>query len=151
MTSDMPADLDVDVEVELTRFVRRTRARSLRYLSEIHPKLDYGMFTFLLAICDAPEGIRGSELAEDLDVHKSTASRAITSLEKLGLVERIPDPDDGRAQLLVAQPDAQRGVDEYRRRSHERLHTVLSDWTPEEIRVFATSLTRLNEASEQLT
>lgn len=149
MTSDMPVGLDVDVE--LTRFVRRARARSLRYLSEIHPKLDYGMFTFLLAICDAPEGIRGSELAEDLDVHKSTASRAVTSLEKLGLVTRVPDPDDGRAQLLVAQPDALRDVEEYRRRNHERLQTILADWTPEEIQAFARSLTRLNEASEQLT
>lgn len=150
MTSDMPAGLDVDVEVELTRFVRRTRARSLRYLSEIHAKLDYGMFTFLLAICDAPEGIRGSELAEDLNVHKSTASRAVTSLEKLGLVVRVPDPDDGRAQLLVAQPEAQRDVDNFRRRGHERLQAILADWTPEEIQVFATSLTRLNEASERL-
>ena len=147
MTSDLPADLDVDFE--LTRFVRRVRARSLRHLADIHPKLDYGTFTFLLAICDAPDGIRGSELAGGLGVHKSTASRAVATLERLGLVTRVPDPDDGRAQLLVATAGAQVSVAEYRRTSHAQLMAALEDWDPEEIRTFARSLTRLNEGVER--
>jgi DNA-binding MarR family transcriptional regulator len=148
MTSELPADLDVDFE--LTRFVRRVRARSLRTLGEIHPKLDYGTFTFLLAICDAPEGIRGSELAESIGVHKSTASRAIATLERLDLVNRIPDPDDGRAQLLVPTAATQTKVGDYRRKSHERLVAILEDWDPDEVRIFARSLTRLNEGAERL-
>lgn len=148
MTSDLPADLDVDFE--LTRFVRRVRARSMRHLGEIHPKLDYGTFTFLLAICDAPDGIRGSELAEGLGVHKSTASRAIATLERLGLVARVPDPDDGRAQLLVPTDSTKTDVAEYRRMSHDRLVAVLEDWEPEEVRTFARSLTRLNEGVERI-
>jgi DNA-binding MarR family transcriptional regulator len=148
MTSELPADLDVDFE--LTRFVRRVRARSLRTLGEIHPKLDYGTFTFLLAICDAPEGIRGSELAESIGVHKSTASRAIATLERLDLVNRIPDPDDGRAQLLVPTAATQTRVGDYRRKSHERLVAILEDWDPDEVRIFARSLTRLNEGAERL-
>ena len=147
MTSELPAGLDVDFE--LTRFIRRVRARSLRTLGEIHPKLDYGTFTFLLSICDAPDGIRGSELAEELGVHKSTASRAIASMERIGLVTRVPDPDDGRAQLLVALPETQEKVAEYRRKSHERLVTLLDDWSPEDIQVFARSLTRLNDRAER--
>lgn len=148
MTSDLPADLDVDFE--LTRFVRRVRARSMRHLGEIHPRLDYGTFTFLLAICDAPDGIRGSELAENLGVHKSTASRAVAALERLGLVNRVADPDDGRAQLLVPNKGALANVAEYRRNTHARLMAVLEDWDPEEIRVFARGLTRLNEGVERL-
>lgn len=148
MTSDLPAGLDVDFE--LTRFVRRIRSRALRTLGEIHPKLDYGNFTFLLAICEAPEGIRGSELAEDLGVHKSTASRAASTLEKLGLITRIPDPDDGRAQLLVGMPETQRLLVEYRRRAHERLNEIFTDWEPDEVAAFARSLMRLNEGAERL-
>jgi DNA-binding MarR family transcriptional regulator len=148
MSSDLPNDLDV--EYELTRFVRRVRARSLRQLPEIHPSLDYGTFLFLIAICDAPDGIRGSELAEGLGVHKSTASRAIASLEKLGLVSRIPDPDDGRAQLLVAEPDARAKLEAYRSRSHQRFSAILSDWEADEVSTFARSLARLNDAAEQI-
>jgi DNA-binding MarR family transcriptional regulator len=146
MTNELPAGLDVDVE--LTRFVRRVRKRTLRHLAEIHPKLDYGNFTFLLAIVDAPDGIRGSELADDLGVHKSTASRSIATLERLGLVSRVPDPDDGRAQLLVAEPVAIERIEGYRRSTHERLATMLDDWTPDEITSFARSLTRLNDRAE---
>lgn len=147
MTNELPAGLDVDFE--LTRFVRRVRVRTLRNLGEIHPKLDYGNFMFLLAICDAPDGIRGSELAEDLGVHKSTASRSVASLEKLGLVARVPDPDDGRAQLLVAEPAALERVTTYRQASHERLASLIDDWTPAEIESFARSLVRLNDRAER--
>jgi DNA-binding MarR family transcriptional regulator len=144
----MTHELPVDVDFELTRFVRRVRARSLRNLEAIHPKLDYGTFTFLLSICDAEDGIRGSEVAEQLGVHKSTASRAIATLERLGLVSRIPDPDDGRAHLLMVEPEALERVNAFRRISHEALQSLLDDWTPEEIATFARSLTRLNDRAE---
>jgi DNA-binding MarR family transcriptional regulator len=148
MTREIPHDLDVDYE--LTRFVRRVRMRGMSRLGEIHPQLDYGTFLFLIAICDAADGIRGSELAEQLGVHKSTASRAVSTLDSLGLVQRVPDPDDGRAQRLVPEPEAQAKVDAYRQKSHVRLSSILSDWTPDEVTTFARSLARLNDAAEQI-
>ncbi len=148
MTREIPHDLDVDYE--LTRFVRRVRTRGMSRLGEIHPQLDYGTFLFLLAICDATDGVRGSELAEQLGVHKSTASRAVSTLDSLGLVQRIADPDDGRAQRLMPEPEARANVEAFRQRSHVWLSTILADWSADEIGNFASSLARLNDAAEQI-
>ena len=140
----------VDVDVELARFIRRIRVQSLRRLENIHPKLDYGTFLYLIIICDASDGIRGSELAEALGVHKSTASRAIAALERMHLVSRVPDPDDGRAQLLVAEPLATHALEQYRASSRARLGEVLADWSQDEIEGFARSMARLNDTAEGL-
>lgn len=148
MNRDLPDFVDVDVQ--LARFLRRVRVQSLRRLEEIDPRLDYGSFLFLLMIVDASDGIRGSELAEALGVHKSTASRAIASLERMQLVTRVPDPDDGRAQLLVAEPQAVAGIEGYRSSSRARLNEILAEWTPDEVEGFARSLARLNDTAEKL-
>lgn len=48
----------------------------------------------------ADEGSRLTELAEQAQVTKQTASLLVTALEREGLVERVPDPADGRASLI---------------------------------------------------
>jgi DNA-binding MarR family transcriptional regulator len=48
----------------------------------------------------ADEGSRLTELAERAQVTKQTASLLVAALEREGLVERVPDPDDGRARLI---------------------------------------------------
>lgn len=145
-----PLLASVDVEVELTRFIRRVRVTSLRRLELIHPKLDYGTFLFLLAINAEPDGVRGSELADSLGVHKSTASRAVAALESMGLVRREPDPNDGRAQLLLAEPHAVEAIVEYRRAARARVAELLADWGQGEVEQFARSLAKLNDNSETL-
>ena len=48
----------------------------------------------------AAEGSRLTELADRAQVTKQTASLLVAALEREGLVERIPDPSDGRARLI---------------------------------------------------
>ena len=48
----------------------------------------------------AEDGSRLTDLAEQAQVTKQTASLLVTALEREGLVERIPDPADGRAILI---------------------------------------------------
>lgn len=147
MTADKAGDFDVDYE--LTRLLRRSRARGLKLAAELDESLDFTSYLLLMAIHDDGDGLRGSDLAESFGVHKSTISRSISTLEKLGLVERVADPDDGRAQLLTPTADAARRIDEIRARGHGWLADVLDTWTLAERTGFATGLARFNDAAEK--
>jgi DNA-binding MarR family transcriptional regulator len=141
---------NVDVNFQLVRFVRRARAYAIEHLAEVHPELDYNTFMILAAVQDAPGGVRASDLVGDLFVHKSTISRAVSTLEQLGLIDRVTDPKDGRAQVLTVPKEAAQRVKAFRERSYAKLEEVLADWTPEEISTFLDQLTRLNDAAEKM-
>lgn len=47
-----------------------------------------------------PEGIQVSELTKLAHVRKQTMTQAVEELEKLGYVERRPDPNDRRGRLV---------------------------------------------------
>ena len=48
----------------------------------------------------ADDGSRLTDLADRAQVTKQTASLLVAALEREGLVERVPDPSDGRARLI---------------------------------------------------
>ncbi len=151
MTTSETTTTNVDVNFQLVRFVRRARAYAIEHLAEVHPELDYNTFMILAAVQDAPGGVRASDLVGDLFVHKSTISRAVSTLEQLGLIDRVTDPKDGRAQVLTVPKEAAERVKAFRERSYAKLEEVLADWSAEEISTFLDQLTRLNDAAEKMT
>jgi DNA-binding MarR family transcriptional regulator len=71
---------------------------------------EYGV---LYALSTAPDGLRITELGEDVLLTQPGMSRLITRLEARGLVERAEDPRDARAcpiRLTAAGVRAQRQV-----------------------------------------
>lgn len=89
------------------------------------------------------EGIQVSELAQLARVRKQTMAQAVAQLERLGYVERRPDPRDRRAQLvfLTARGEAVRPV------GVAAGHRVEARWaeltSQEEIEALRESLQRL--------
>jgi DNA-binding MarR family transcriptional regulator len=55
---------------------------------------EYGV---LYALSSAPEGLRITELGEDVLLTQPGMSRLVARLETRGLVQRVADPDDARA------------------------------------------------------
>lgn len=46
------------------------------------------------------DGVRLTTLAERMGVSKQAVQQLVDDLEAVGVLERVPDPDDGRAKLI---------------------------------------------------
>ena len=77
---------------------------------------EYGV---LYALSSAPEGLRITELGEDVLLTQPGISRLVARLEARGLVHRVPAPEDARASRIRLTPA---GVAAQRRigRTHAR-------------------------------
>jgi len=94
---------------------------------ELSPS-EYGV---LYALSNAPEGLRITALRDDVLLTQPGISRLIARLEGARLVERVDDPDDGRAcriRLTDAGAGAQRRVGlRHGRHVAETMTVALSD------------------------
>jgi DNA-binding MarR family transcriptional regulator len=139
-----------ELEVELTRLMRRARSAQQRLASEVHPDLDSAGYAVLVAVRDLAEsagGARGGEVSDVLGLHKSTTSRNLTTLEQLGLVERIPDPDDARARQVRLTAEGAAALERSVSGRRERLRGMLESWDSAEIADLARLLRQLNDAT----
>ncbi len=138
-----------DVERELTRFLRRARAASTAMATQVHPDLDVASYAVLLTIRELreslPGGVRAADVAGALRLHKSTMSRNIAVLESLGLIERVPDPDDARARLLAVTPTGGRSLAAAIDARRQRVAETHKPWTAGDVRDLARLLRRLND------
>jgi len=56
------------------------------------------------------EGTRLTELAARMGVSKQAAGQLVGELEQMGVLERVPDPADGRAKLVRFSSRGRRGL-----------------------------------------
>lgn len=140
--SEPPREASVDViQRELTAFARRARAAAAR----VHPEIPLVSYT-LLAHIDDRRGCRATDLAAHYLLDKSTVSRQLAGLEKLGLVERRPAPDDHRVHVLHP---TEAGLAVLATAQANRLAAYqerLKDWSNVDLARFAEYLLRYNAA-----
>jgi DNA-binding MarR family transcriptional regulator len=77
--------------------------------------------------------IRLTTLAAKEGVSQPAMTQQIQRLEKLGLVTRLADPDDGRATLVDITDCGRTLVDDRRRLRRARLTELLATLTPEDV------------------
>ncbi|MFI2783884.1 MarR family winged helix-turn-helix transcriptional regulator [Streptomyces sp. ALB3] len=134
--------LDV-IQRELTAFARRARSAAAR----LHPDLPLVSYT-LLAHIDHRQGCRAADLAAHYMLDKSTVSRQVAALERLGLVERHPDPDDQRIQVLHPTAAGVQALASTQASRQTAYRERLSAWTSDDLEQFAEYLLRYNSAGE---
>ncbi|WP_025351003.1 MarR family winged helix-turn-helix transcriptional regulator [Nocardia nova] len=69
-----------------------------------------------------------ARLADEVGIDRSGASRYADRLESAGLLERSPDPSDGRATLLTLTPAGLDAVAVLRDALTRHLATRIADW-----------------------
>ncbi|MEV7398761.1 helix-turn-helix domain-containing protein [Aeromicrobium sp. NPDC092404] len=83
--------------------VLRAQNRALRAIEQdLHDQglIPLSWYDVLLELNAAPERqLRMQDLAARVVLSRTRVSRLVSELERVGYIERVPDPDDGRATL----------------------------------------------------
>jgi DNA-binding MarR family transcriptional regulator len=143
-TTVRPAELAAQLRVAVWRAARR-----MRHVSdvELSPTLHSA-----LGSVEAHGPITAGKLAAHEHVRKPTMTRTIRELVDRGLIERLPDPLDGRVTWLKVTPDGKALLLKARRRTDVFLTQRLQQLRPEErdtLQRAAEILERLAERPEE--
>ena len=89
--------------------VLRAQNRALRAIEQdLHDKglIPLSWYDVLLELNAAPgRQLRMQDLAARVVLSRTRVSRLVSELERVGYIERVPDPDDGRATLARITPE----------------------------------------------
>ncbi|MEV6070856.1 MarR family transcriptional regulator [Nocardia sp. NPDC052001] len=137
------ADAIEVIQRELTAFARRARGRA----AELHPELSLVASSILDLVIER-DGCLASELAGHFHLDKSTMSRQVATLERLGYLEREVDPANRRNHILHATPEGRRVATAAARTRAAAFEERLRDWDDADIARMADYLVRYNATDE---
>lgn len=133
-----------ELEHEMGIVVRRLKRVIGERARMVHPDLSALSYSMLSAL-QRDGSMRASALVDAFAIDKGAVSRHVQHLEDLGLVQRVPDPEDRRAALLSI---TERGLERMRQVSAARREGLLDrfqTWTDEEVESFVAELRRYNQ------
>lgn len=122
---------------ELIRTMKVLRAAAST-MPRLHEAVDPLSHPLLFALLPGP--LRVSDLAATVHNDVSTVSRQASTLVEHGLITKVPDPDDGRAQLLALSAEGHALVRAARAARAEIFDDLLRDWNVTDINRFTTYL-----------
>ncbi|SDI59033.1 MarR family winged helix-turn-helix transcriptional regulator [Nonomuraea jiangxiensis] len=135
------------VEHQLGVLFRRSRALSGKISRAVHPELEVAAYSLLVRIEEVAPA-RSSDLAAYFGVGKATISRQLKVLEELGLIQREPNPLDGRAHSLNLTDEGHQRLDHARSARQQRLYALLATWPTEDVQLLGGMLARFNALTD---
>ncbi|MDY0913949.1 MarR family winged helix-turn-helix transcriptional regulator [Rathayibacter festucae] len=130
------------VEGELSTLFNRVRDALRSAAERLHPDLGTAGYRTLAAL-ERRGPMHAGALAELLETDKSSISRQISTLDRLGLLQRSPDPDDGRATILSVPPETAERMRAIRSSRQALMHEELRRWDAGDVELFAVLLRRI--------
>ena len=134
------------VSVGLIRLMKVLQAMR-QHAPRIHPAVDATAYPILFNLAAEPR--RVSVLAELVHSDVSTVSRQVSTLEGHGLVAKVSDPADGRAQVVQLSAEGKTLLAGIQQQRTEWFRELMGDWTPEEASDFAGHLERFGADLER--
>lgn len=129
------------LETEFGELIARFRRLLTDAAHRVNPGMLPGAYKVFTTIVRR-EHTTTSALAEALVMDKGQVSRTIRELEGLGLVERVPDPNDGRSSIVSPTQEGLDRLAAARLPQEDGLAHALQEWQVADIR----ELTRLMHA-----
>lgn len=134
-----------ELETEVGVLIRRVRRVIGERARAVHPDLLPSSYLMLSYVREHGP-LRASAMCAVFEIDKGAVSRQVQHLIDLGLVDRAPDPADGRATLLSVSEEGARRLDDVAAERRELLAERLGEWPVAELEDFAASLRRYNDA-----
>lgn len=134
-----------ELELRLADLWQRSRASARERARAVHPRLDPTAYP-LVAVLARRGPTRPSELGELLFLDRSTVTRQVDAVARLGLVTRVPDPTDARARLVALTEEAGRRLQELQEERTRRWQTALATWPEADVQRLAALLGHLVDA-----
>ncbi len=122
-----------DLAAELIHTMKVLRAAAHTF-PRLHQAVDPLSHPVLFALVSGP--MRVSDVASTVGNDLSTVSRQASSLQEHGLIVKLSDPDDGRAQLLALSEEGAHLVEAARMARAEVFDDLLSDWSLDDVAAF---------------
>jgi DNA-binding MarR family transcriptional regulator len=145
ITSPPLSDTAARLRLAIVRTARRMRQEALgAEPGELSPTLAAALGTV-----EHHGPLTPSELAERERVKRPTATRTVARLEAEGLVERTPDPEDGRACLVSTTPAGSALLKRIRGRKNAYLARRLRGLEPDEVETLERAADILERMLEQ--
>ena len=142
------ADALRHLEQEVAVMIRRVKRVVALRAALVHEDLQPAAYLMLGYVAEYGP-LRASSMVEIFSTDKGAISRQVQQLEDLGLVVRLPDPDDRRASLVSATDDAVARLEEVASHRRKWLDERLGDWSDERLAAFTAELTEYNQVLQQ--
>jgi DNA-binding MarR family transcriptional regulator len=131
------------IEVELMKLVRHLETFARR--SSLYVRVDRAGY-LAMRVLDGLGPVSTHALAQALHLDGSTVTRQIARLERTGLIERCPDPADGRSSTIALTPEGRRVMGDVQGERRRRIEALVSGWDGVAQADLAAALTRLNSS-----
>lgn len=130
----------VELVNEVFRLFRALKSMSVHESPSDQPGLAHAGILGLLSRLGE---CRATEVAAQLGVGPSALSRQLAELDSRGLVDRRPDPEDGRATLLQVSDAGAEQLSAITLRRAARMRERLRDWSEDEAQETLSAVGRL--------